>query len=132
MKKQLANDHLQDRLNKAKEFIKVSYPGEISLTDISSVACLQKHYFLREFKKKFNITPWKFLQDTRLQQAHRLLETTNGRIHDICAEVGFRDSGSFGRLFKERFGYTPGSVKRQMITEIERGDGNFRSDNYRD
>lgn len=109
------------------EFIKVSYPGEISLTDISSVACLEKHYFLREFKKQFNITPWKFLQDTRLQQANKLLLTTNKKIHDICVEVGFKDSGSFGRLFKARFGYTPRSVPRPGNVRLQNANDQTHS-----
>jgi len=115
VKKQTANQFLQDRLNLAREFIKSSFQKDISLTDISAVACLNKHYFLREFKKQFNVTPWKYLQDLRLQEANRLLLTTNKKIHDICVEVGFKDSGSFGRLFKTRFGHTPRSAQRPRI-----------------
>jgi transcriptional regulator GlxA family with amidase domain len=106
------NKNLRARLGQAKEFIELSFHTEVSLDAIARVACLEKHYFLREFKKYFNITPWKLLQDMRLKEANKLLATSDKKIHDICVEVGYKDSGSFGRLFKSRFGVTPGEARR--------------------
>jgi AraC-like DNA-binding protein len=52
--------------------------------------------------------------ELRLQRAFALLgEPGPGRISDIALEAGFSDISHFNRLFRARFGDTPGGVRAQ-------------------
>jgi AraC-like DNA-binding protein len=54
------------------------------------------------------------LTELRLQRAFALLgEPGPGRISDIALEAGFSDISHFNRLFRARFGDTPGGVRAQ-------------------
>ncbi len=78
---------------------------------MADVACLNLFYFLREFKKAFGVTPYKFLQTIRLQRARTLLAFSDMSVTEVCHEVGFFDVASFSKLFKKTFLITPGNAR---------------------
>ena len=102
---------LYERVHRAKDYISSCYSENITLEDMAEVACLNPHYFLREFKKIVAITPHQWLQQERLKQAALLLEKTDLPISQVCQEVGFGDASSFCKLFKRTFGKTPGEYR---------------------
>ena len=104
---------LRERLNAALNFIKTNYHLNISLSEIAETAFYEKHYFLRQFKREFKITPWRFLQEIRLKHAKDLLLDTNKKLNEISNEVGFYDQGSLSRLFKIRYGFSPTDFKKE-------------------
>jgi AraC family transcriptional regulator len=105
---------IYERLLRAKDQIHSCYRNELSLDDIAQVACMNSFYFLRQFRKTFNITPHQFLIQRRMQVANRLLQTTSRSITEICSEVGFNDLSSFGKLFRRHFGFSP-SDRRMYV-----------------
>lgn len=99
------------RLTRAKDYIQSCYNQSISLREIASIACLDQFYFLRQFKKLFGETPIQFLQRCRLENAQRLLIETEAPVSEVCVQVGFEDPSSFCKLFRRRFGRSPGSMR---------------------
>jgi AraC-like DNA-binding protein len=99
------------RLQRAKDFIHSCYRNELSLDDMAQVACMNSFYFLRQFRKAFNITPHQFLVERRMQAANKLLRSTDLSITEICTEVGFNDLSSFGKLFRRRYGLSPTDLR---------------------
>lgn len=104
---------LYRRLSKAKQFIHTNLHTPLDLDTLSQVACLSKFHFIRLFKEAFGCTPRQYLIARRLDTASQLLVQSSKSFHDICQEVGLKDSSSFGRLFKRNFGTTP-HMYRQM------------------
>jgi AraC family transcriptional regulator len=104
---------LYRRLHIARDYIDSCSDSQLELEDISRVACLSQHHFLRLFKQEFRITPHQYLVEKRLTAARSLLSTTDMSIIDICLRVGFQDHSSFSRLFKKRFGRSPGEFRRK-------------------
>lgn len=100
-----------ERLLRARDFIHSSFRDDITLDDIASVACMNKFYFLRQFRKVFNITPHQYLTERRLKIASSLLQTTNITIAEVCCEVGFSDVSSFGKLYRRRYGFAPSGLR---------------------
>jgi AraC-like DNA-binding protein len=98
---------LYKRLNYAKDFIQSCYMNEIDLATLASVACMNKAYFLRTFKKYLGVTPYQYIIAQRLKAAKRMLETTSASITEICFAVGYTDIASFCKLFKKSFCVTP-------------------------
>jgi transcriptional regulator GlxA family with amidase domain len=67
--------------------------------------------FKRDFKKHFSNTPGKWLLEKRLQHAHKLLQHSDKNVNEAAFESGFENTSHFSRSFKERFGYSPATVK---------------------
>ena len=102
---------LYKRLNYAKDFIHSCYMKEISLNNLAAVACMNKAYFLREFKKYFGLSPRQYIIQQRLSIAKKLMQTTSLSITEICFEVGYSDVTSFGKLFKKYFFHAPAAFR---------------------
>ncbi len=109
--KQSTKKELHRRLTAAKDFMDSCFDRPVTLTDIAGAAHLQRHYFLRQFKNTFRITPHQYLTRRRLDVARTLLRETS--ITDTCFSVGFDDPASFSRLFKKHFGLSPHEYRRQ-------------------
>jgi AraC-like DNA-binding protein len=106
---------LYKRLNYAKDFIQSCYMNDIDLETLASVACMNKAYFLREFKKYFGVTPYQYIITQRLKAAKQMLATTSGTITEICFATGYRDISSFCKLFKKNFCLTPEQYQRNCM-----------------
>lgn len=100
------------RLCLARDYIESCYVEPGGLRELARVACLSPHHFLRLFKAAFRLTPHQYLTDVRLRHALRMVEEKSLSITDVCHSVGFEDASSFTRLFKRRFGATPGERRR--------------------
>lgn len=66
--------------------------------------------FKRDFKKIFQTSPRKWLQDRRLKEAYTLLEKKQQKPADIYLDLGFENLSHFYSSFKEKFGITPATV----------------------
>ncbi len=66
---------------------------------------------LRQLKRLTGLSPLKYIQEMRLDEARRLLETRQyDSIARVASKVGYGDINSFGRSFKQRFGKVPSEV----------------------
>ena len=63
--------------------------------------------FKRDFEKLFRITPHRWLQQRRLQEAYYLIREKGNSASDIYLELGFEDLSHFSFAFKKQFGAAP-------------------------
>lgn len=63
--------------------------------------------FKRDFEKIFKITPSRWLQQRRLQEAHYLIKEKGKTASDIYLDLGFEDLSHFSFAFKNKFGVSP-------------------------
>lgn len=103
---------LYRRLCKARRFMLDHLDSALDLDTLAQVACLSKYHFIRLFKEVYGQTPRQYLISRRLERASDLLKESDLSFHEICHEVGLKDSSSFGRLFKRSFGATPHLYRR--------------------
>jgi len=103
------------RLNNAKDYILSNYNQSISIQEISSHACLSEIHFFRSFKQIYNCSPHQYLIQARLNNARYMLKNTSYALSEIVNLIGFDNTSSFIRLFKERFGDTPGNFRGKIV-----------------
>lgn len=73
----------------------------------------------RRFKLATGLTLIDYLQNLRIEEAKRLLESTDRAADEISAAVGYEDPSFFRRLFKRRTGLAPREYRR-MFSSVSR------------
>jgi len=96
-----------ERLHHSRDFITSHFRERITLDSMAQVACLNSYSYIREFKRLFGITPHKYLQQLRLQEAKQIITMSSCSVGEACRAVGFHDLSSFSKLFKKTFGVNP-------------------------
>lgn len=97
-----------------KEIMESNFSNNLSLEEFSRLCTRSLSAFKKEFKNIFHTTPGKWLQTKRLEYSQYLLETTDKSIDEICVVSGFENRSHFIRVFKSKYGFTPGKFKMQQ------------------
>jgi len=87
------------------------------------------------FKAALGISPWRLVQEGRLETAARLLRSTRWRVGDIVIFVGYVDITSFARLFRRWCGMNPSRFRERTAAAAKRAGtiprGVFTGDYWR-
>lgn len=78
-----------------------------SLSQLAKILHYDIHWLSREIKNISGKTYTELLQEKRLSQAMFLLKSTNMRIEEISAAVGYENKSYFHRVFCSKTGLTP-------------------------
>lgn len=73
----------------------------------------------RRFKLATGLTLIDYLQNLRIEEAKRLLESTDRAVDEIGWEVGYEDASFFRRLFRRRTGLPPAKYRRAFKPILE-------------
>ncbi|XDD46159.1 helix-turn-helix domain-containing protein [Leptospira sp. WS39.C2] len=99
-------------LQLAHRFIEDHYSEELDLKKIAKLSAISPFHFHRLFKSNFKIGCIDFLRQIRLENSLRLLAYTNQSISDIGYEVGFQNTETFIRNFKQKYSITPSNYRK--------------------
>lgn len=88
---------------------------DLSLTHLSGEFGLNASYLSRMFKESIGVKFVEYVMQVRLEKAMKLLAETDDTIRDIASAVGYTHSLTFIRMFKKRFGVTPGHFRKQNL-----------------
>ena len=80
------------------------------------VSGISKAHFARSFKEAFGVPPHRYLLTRRIERAKALLRDTDAPIIEIAFQTGWKSLGTFGRIFRDITGASPGEIR-------ERGSG---------
>ena len=62
------------------------------------------------FRRQLGVSPAKYIRDLRLEKALHLIQQGHS-VRDTCAACGFGSTETFHRVFKIRYGITPGQLR---------------------
>ncbi|NLK93689.1 MAG: AraC family transcriptional regulator [Clostridiales bacterium] len=91
---------------------------DMTIEDISNEVNFSQYHFMKFFKKHIGMTCIDFINNTRLEKASILLNTTDKSIMDIALEVGFNNISYFNKLFKQKYKLTPKDFRKIKNTVI--------------
>jgi transcriptional regulator GlxA family with amidase domain len=75
---------------------------------------MSRRSFVRAFKVSTGTTPAAWVRSRRLDEARRLLETTDLPVDRIAAACGFGNPVTLRQNFAVAFGSTPSSYRRRF------------------
>lgn len=108
----------RQEIEKACEFIQKHFTERIYLDQICRHAGLSKSTLLRAFTKAKGVTPYRYLETVRINEAKKLLQKDVPPL-EAAIQTGFSDQSHFTNYFSGFIGLAPG-VYREIFFEREK------------
>lgn len=85
---------------------------ELSRASVAATMHMSPTHFSKKFHKTVGISFQEYLLNTRLNYANGMLKMTDMTVSEIAGMSGFGSESYFSKIFKKRFGISPGKVRR--------------------
>ena len=108
---QSGNVALTKQIYKAIVFINDNYANNISVAECAEFVNMSYSYFSRSFKRITRKSFREYINYVRINQAEKLLLSTDKSITDICFACGYNDESYFIAQYKKLRGKTPYSYR---------------------
>ncbi len=107
--------------SKILRYLNQHYNEQVKLKDISKLYYINKNYASYIFKRNTGMTFSDYLNKIRMEQAKKLLVSTEYTIFEVSEMIGYMDYSYFSKAFKKKYGVTP-SQYRKMPSEATSED----------
>ncbi|MDA3959842.1 MAG: AraC family transcriptional regulator [Planctomycetota bacterium] len=84
-----------------------------SLEEVADLAALSVSQFSLRFRRRFGLSPMRYLGEQRMAAAQRLLEQTGLTVQQVAWRVGFPDPLYFSRQFRRHAGLSPSAYRQR-------------------
>ena len=112
--------NLLRRLLRAKDRMDVASHEEWPVERLARVSRVSQAHFARSFRDAFGVPPHRYLLTRRIERAKALLRDTDQPITDIAFQTGWKSLGTFGRIFRDITGESPGELRlREKVAPHE-------------
>ena len=96
----------QYMVNESIKYIKKNYDQKVNLQDIADMLYVSTWHLCKVLKKETGTNFVELLNGVRIEEAKKLLVTTNLRVYEVALEVGYTDTAYFSKIFKRFVGMT--------------------------
>ncbi len=104
----------KNRLKKSVEYIHFHYTEDLRVSDLSEMEHFSESRYRELFRELYGCSPTEYIIRIRMGYASEYLVTTEYSVTEISEMCGYRDVLYFIRLFRRRFGVSPGAYRRTM------------------
>lgn len=101
-------------LHTAMQFIDEHYLEDINATQLAEIAGLSPAHFNRRFREILRLSPMSYIHNRRIQEAQRLLATSDNSVGEIAVNTGFYDQSHFTKRFKQSTGMAPLAYRKRF------------------
>jgi signal transduction histidine kinase/DNA-binding response OmpR family regulator len=85
---------------------------ELSIPEVGESFSMSESKLLRTLKKLTGLSPHQYLQEVRLKKAYKFLKGKKFYgIQEVALQCGYKDTKTFSRAFKNRFGVLPSTLE---------------------
>jgi transcriptional regulator GlxA family with amidase domain len=87
---------------------------DLSVVALAARSAMSPRHFARLFREETGATPAAYVEAVRLDEARRLLATTDLTVAEVARRVGFRSDTVLHRAFSRTVHTTPGAYRRHF------------------
>ena len=102
-----------EKMKAMMRYIHAHYPDTISVDQLAREAHISKRVCYRLFRENLHMSPVEYMTGYRLRKACQRLAESDEPITQIAYNCGLGSSSYFGKLFRGRFGCTPGAYHKE-------------------
>ncbi|WP_421803278.1 helix-turn-helix domain-containing protein [Flagellimonas sp.] len=95
------------QIHKIHRYVRKHIDRPVLTSELAKVVELSIHYFIRVFKRTMGETPHQFVMRLKLEEAKKLLISTDESVIQVGLGVGCENPSHFSQLFKSNFGIPP-------------------------
>lgn len=96
-------------------YMEAHFAESLTLDDLAAIAYCSRSYLIRVFTQQVGVSPYRYLQTIRLNQAKKWLEQGLSP-SEAAGQAGFSDQSHFTHFFKDFIGLTPKQYQRIYTT----------------
>jgi len=109
----------QHQLNKVIKFIGKHIDEDLTLTQLSDIACFSEYHFHRLFTAYTGLSLQQYIRWLRLKRAaHQLMIDKDRPIINIAIDAGFESHEAFSRVFKQTCGISPSQFRQESSWQV--------------
>ena len=101
-------------VHRAQQWMQQHMAEPLRMSELADRLAVSERTLIRRFRAVLGAPPLNHLQLLRIDTARALLEAGALSIEQIAGYVGYGDTSSFSRLFRERVGFTPGAYRAKF------------------
>lgn len=106
------------RLLRAKDRMDAASYEHWPVRRLARVSRVSEAHFARSFKQAFGVPPHRYLLTRRIERATALLRDTDLPITEIAFQTGWGSLGTFGRIFRDITGDSPGALRARTKATV--------------
>lgn len=115
-----AQTSAKGRLGSLTAWIVDNLEGDLGVETLAARVAMSPRNFARVFLEETGVTPAKFVEKARVDQARRDLEDSDLSLQQIAAAAGFTSSERMRRTFHRHLGVVPQDYRRRFERARER------------
>jgi len=107
-------DHCDGDIQSAQRWLSDHFTVAKPVEEMIKRSKLAERTFKRRFTKATGIPPLAYVQQLRIEDAKRRLESSDASVDEISWQVGYEDAAFFRRLFKRTIGLPPRRLSQAL------------------
>lgn len=104
----------RDLAHRVRFLLNKSISTHITMDDIAKKLYHSKNDIIKQFKKKYNVTPYNYLIDLRIERSKNLLVNSKKTLAEIGAILCFSSEYHFSNTFKKKVGVSPREFRKKQ------------------
>lgn len=119
---QASQDDLPQDIYILMDYIRQHFRNDLSLTDLAELTDMNRTYVSTYFKRHTGESFKSFQTKLRIEEAKRLLETTDKKVFEIADEIGYIGTHYFNAVFSQYTGVSPTKFRNQVLGKMVEDD----------
>ncbi|WP_228237804.1 helix-turn-helix domain-containing protein [Allomuricauda sp. M10] len=107
------------QLQKIRRYVQQHMDRPVQTSELAMLVELSVHHFIRVFKKTTGETPHQFVTRLKLEEAKKLLLSTDESVIQVGMGVGCENPSHFSQLFKSNFGIPPLKFRKAFQANMQ-------------
>lgn len=103
---------VNDPIEQIQIYTRRNYQKNLTVEFLASLFYMNSSYLSHLFRKRTGVKYVSYLNSIRIEQAKKLLETTDRKLYQIAKAVGYENNKYFFRVFKKAEGVTPEQYRK--------------------